>query len=266
MRRPSSKAISTQYRLSTEEEDAYSDGAEDSDADSDWPEEERAALAREIKEATPPPQMDPSVPPVFQMAADPTAPTMAPPPVPAPVHSAMRPHMPQSLMSPLRPQRQASMNAASPTGPAFADLNPLPPPPVGTAAADALEAAMAGGVMPNGNATSIDDLLPTVPDLNLHDNLASPGAMGGDTPRSGAIATGPGVDALGMSGLSAFGVPAPPPQQPQYAGPPLFGGAAPVNPPSIGLPGSGGAHAAEHGGVGKGTFDFMTFLNHENPR
>ena len=85
-----SKAISTAYRLSTEEEDnAERSELDESDSDSDWGEEERNRLARmlqasnhntqhmDLKDALDP--AGPFGPPIFTMAPDADAPPPCPP-------------------------------------------------------------------------------------------------------------------------------------------------------------------------------------------
>ena len=271
-RRPTAKATSTAYRLSTEEEDqSYSEL--ESDDESDWEQEERMnrilshshlanAAAPSAAAAhtgnhhgngdhhhqqhsqyhshqhqhsqrmqqhnssgggdvsgggggggsrghphpttsgashhdTPPPEMDPSGPPIFVMAPDMNAP----------------PQMPPHLRSPLRPSmiaRQTSVTSPSPSLPHAASLAsngslPLPQPPLpapqsvlplqpgaalgGLAAPSVATAAAGGGVSKNGS------ILPGIAALSVPEPVIAPTlhVLGVD----GAAAVGGGARAQG---------------------------------------------------------------------
>jgi hypothetical protein len=282
-RKPSSqKATSTSYRLSTEEEDGSYDDMDESDDDSDWGEEERNRLAHIVSpagasggdlniahsrhqqrqrhgkgrftEATPPPDMDPSVPPIFVMAPD----VHAPPPMPPHLRSPLRP----SILS-----RQASMpSAMSPGGPNSmqhaASMGsqgslPVPLPPLlapgaagggredGIAVGPGSGCVAAGGGQQPG-AVGMTSSLPSVPELCL------PAPMGMNTAAPAAAAQ-PAAEGDGGDGNDGSGRPSPGAgaavsnylhQHHQGMLPvphlsvPLFGGPPPTHAPGVHLPAS----------------------------
>jgi len=293
-RKPSQKATSTSYRLSTEEEDGSYDEFGESDEDSDWGEEDRNRLAQivssgngnlknahshshrhrqggRLTEATPPPDMDPSVPPIFVMAPDVNAP----------------PQMPPHLRSPLRPSilsRQASM--PSPGGPNSMQhaasmgsqgslpvpLPPLPAPGAGEIGREIAVgpgsgcAAAAGGGQQHiqqPGAVGVTSL-PRVPELCLPApmgvNTAAPAVAaaqnaaedsGGDEDFSGrpsSAAIPPPAAAVSNSlnqhhqGL----LPVP------HLSVPLFGGPPPAHAPGVQVPASAPAAPQVSGGAGGG--------------
>lgn len=305
-RKPSQKATSTSYRLSTEEEDASYDDMDESDEDSDWAEEDRNRLAQIVSsgggggggdknnahshrrrhhghgrftEATPPPDMDPSVPPIFVMAPD----VHAPPPMPPHLRSPLRP----SILS-----RQASMpSAMSPGGPNTMQhaasmgsqgslplpLPPLPAPGAGGMGGGAggiavgpgsgCAAAAAGGGqqhMQQPGAVGMTSL-PSVPELCLPAPMgvnttaaaavAQPAAEGGDD-GSGRPSPAPVPTAAGGTATAAVSsylmqhhqgmLPIP------HLSVPLFGGPPPAHAPGVHVPENAAPAPHVSGGAGGG--------------
>ncbi len=269
-RKTSKKATSTSYRLSTEEEDGSHDDMDESDEDSDWGEEERNRLAQivspgggvgvgvggithphhgRLTEATPPPDMDPSVPPIFVMAPD----VHAPPPMPPHLRSPLRP----SILS-----RQASMPSAMSPGGSMqhaASMNsqgslPLPPLPapgggvggIAVGPGSGCAAAAAGGQQRHPSGVVGMTSLPSVPELCL------PEPVGVNTT---ATTTQPTAEAVGAGGDGDGAARPAPSQAPPAAASnyllqshhqgmlpiphlsvPLFGGPPPAHAPGVQAP------------------------------
>lgn len=279
-RRPTAKATSSSYRLSTEEEDNSYSEMDESDEDSDWGDEERTKLAMAV--AAPSegpsgvsgdgggnnsgpqgpyqgpaftPDMDPAGPRIFQMAPD------------------MNAH-PYGMRSPfIRPlarqnssMQPSSSGAASPSLGSAGDA-PLPNVPLAAPTQSNMQQGQPGSIelMSSGpSPPALGDLLPDVPALSLPEPMAAPTlpSIGGvDALPASGVAGGPGGD-NGINNGTAGGGGQPgssfPPQfmlqahqgmlpVPQLSVP-LFGGPPPANAPGVSLP--GGIGAAGGGGVG----------------
>ena len=217
-RRPTAKATSSSYRLSTEEEDNSYSEMDESDEDSDWGEEERTKLAMAV--AVPntnagtggigdnanfphgtfqgpafTPDMDPAGPPIFQMAPDMNA-----------YAYGMRSPFIRPMARQASSMQPSSSGAASPSLGSAGDLpmpnQPLPAPTrqVSIQSGGQQQQQQQHGViaptdhlLSSGPAPALGDLLPDVPALSLPEPVGAPTTL----PSLGGVDTLPGSNAIG---------------------------------------------------------------------
>lgn len=287
-RRPTAKATSSSYRLSTEEEDNSYSEMDESDEDSDWGDEERTKLAMAVAGPSSAgvsggnigpqgpyqgpaftPDMDPAGPRIFQMAPDMNA------------HAyGMRSPFIRPLARQNSSMQPSSSGAASPSLGSAGDA-PLPNQPLPAPTQNDMQMQSTQEQQQQQSPTELlssgpsprmlsSDILPDVPALSLPEPVAASALRsvgGGVDALQSSIGVGAGAGGGpggGNHGINNGGVQATSSFPPQFMlqahqgmlpvpqlSVPLFGGPPPANAPGVSLPG-GTATAAGCGVGGSG--------------